>query len=109
MKKKSEGMIVFGAIVTLLLSLVNLSHVLWTWWLVSEQIKTGWGFGTNIEMAVLYPWMTELLCVPALTAAVVYLIMSCFKRHSKLLLTLNILLLVCAVAQFTVTNLFIWN
>jgi hypothetical protein len=53
--------------------------------------------------------MTELLCVPALTAAVVYLIMSCFKRHSKLLLTLNILLLVCAVAQFAVTNLFIWN
>ena len=109
MKKKSEGMLVFGAIVTLMLSIVNLSHMLWTWWLVSEQIETGWGYGTNMEMGVLYPWMTELICVPAMIAAVVYLIMSCFKGHSKLLLALNILLFVCALGQFVVTNLFIWN
>lgn len=106
--KKNMGMNVFGVITIVLLSLVNLSHGLWTYWLVAEQLQTGWGYGTNMDLAVLMPWLAELLCAPAMIAAVVYLIMSCFLRHKKGILIANIVLFACAAAQYILTNLFIF-
>lgn len=101
-------MTIFGIVMLSLLSLVNLSHILWTYWLTVEQIKTGWGFGTSIELAVLYPWLTELFCAPVLLAAAVYLILSCFKEQRKSILIANCILFAAAIAQYLLTNLFIW-
>lgn len=106
--KQYKGMNVFGIVSIVLMVLVNLGHGLWTYWLTAEQIKTGWGYGTNMDIAVLWPWITELLCAPAMVAVVVYLVMSCFMRHKKGILITNIILFACAVVQFGVTNLFIW-
>lgn len=99
---------VFGIINIVLLTLVNLAHLLWTVWLAMEQVSTGWGYGTNMEMAVLMPWLIELICLPAMIAGVVYLILSCFLLHRKGIWIANILLFACAAVQFVVTNLFIW-
>lgn len=107
MKEKS-GMNVFGIINIVLLSHVNPIHALWTYWLTAEQVETGWGHGTNMELAVLYPWLIELLCAPAMIAAAVYLIMSCFLRHKKGIVIANIVLFAFAAAQFILTNLFIF-
>ena len=74
--KKNSGMNIFGIVIMILLLHVNPIHALWTYWLTLEQIETGWGFTTRMEIAVLYPWLTELICAPAMIAAVVYLIMS---------------------------------
>lgn len=104
--KKNEPMNIFGAVLITPMVLVNLCHLLWTYTLVAEQIKTGWGFGTNMEMMMLAPWMTELICLPVMVAGVVYLVLSCFKRHHKGLMIANLALFSCAVAQFVVTNLF---
>lgn len=106
--KRYHAMNVFGVILIVMLALVNLGHVLWTWWLISEQLQTGWGYGTNMEMLVLMPWMTELVCVPAMIAGVVYLVLSFFLRHKKGILAANIILFACAAVQIGVTNLFIW-
>jgi hypothetical protein len=106
MKKKSEGMIVFGAIVTLLLSLVNLSHVLWTWWLVSEQIKTGWGYGTNIFTLGLVPMVIQRLSIPVLLAALLFFVLACFNRHRKSILIVNLCLFVASLLQFGIFWLF---
>lgn len=105
---KYHAMNVFGVISIVMLVLVNLGHLIWTVWLIVEQIQTGWGYGTNIELAALLPWLTELLCIPAIVTAVVYLVLSCFFRHKKGILIANILLFTCAMLQFGVTNLFMW-
>ena len=99
---------VFGVILIVTLILVNLGHLVWTAWLVAEQAQTGWGYGTNIDIAVLMPWITELVCAPGMIASVVYLVLSFFFRHKKGILIANIILFACAAAQFVVTNLFIW-
>ncbi len=38
----------FSIIMVSLSALGNIGHLLWTVWLISEQIKTGWGYGTDI-------------------------------------------------------------
>ena len=106
--KEHKGMNVFGAIVMVLMAVVNLLHGFWTYCLIAEQIKTGWGFSTNLEMMVLMPWMLELICLPVLLTEVVYFIMSCFKRHDRSVTVCNIVLFSLAIAQYLVTNLFIF-
>lgn len=106
--KRTHAMNVFGVITVVMLVLVNLGHLLWTFWLVAEQVQTGWGYGTNMDLAVLMPWITEFVCAPAMIAGVVYLVLSCFLRHKKGILISNIVLFICAGLQIGVTNLFIW-
>ena len=89
-------------------ALGNAVHLLWTFWLIDEQIKTGWGYGTNIELGVLYPWITEILCAPILIAGIVYLILAISRKPRKALLIPNIILFVLLVMQYALTNLFIW-
>lgn len=105
--KRYHVMNVLGVALIIMLSLVNLSHLLWTIWVVVEQVKTGWGHGTDMELGVLYPWLTELICAPAMVTAVVYLALSAFLRHKRGILIANIVLFVCALVQFGLTNLFI--
>ena len=76
--------------------------------LTVEQIKTGWGYGTDMEMLALLPWMTELLSAPVLLAGVVYGILSIFFRHEKRLMVTNALLFALAAAQIGLTNLFLF-
>lgn len=97
-----------GTIMIFLTSLGNAAHLLWTFWLIDEQIETGWGFGTKIELGVLYPWITEILCAPILIAGIIYLIVAVFKRPRKKLLIANIILTMLLVMQYALTNLFIW-
>ena len=106
--KTEEKMDAFGATVLALLAGVNVLHLLWTVWLTAEQIQTGWGYGTDIEMLALLPWLTELVCIPALIVGLVYLILSFFFRHRKGLTAVNAVLFAAALVQYALTNLFLW-
>lgn len=98
----------FGTIMICLSALGNAAHLLWTFWLIDEQIETGWGYGTNIELGVLFPWITEILWAPVLIAGVIYLILAISRHPRKKLLTANIILLALLALQYAATNLFIW-
>ena len=104
-QNKSEG---FSVITICLSALGNVAHMLWTFWLIDEQIETGWGYGTNIELGVLYPWITEILCAPILIVGLIYLILSPFKKPRRKHLAVNILLFTLLILQYGLTNLFIW-
>ena len=67
---------IFSIIMIILLVLINLAHLLWTVWLTIEQVKTGFGFGTNMELGVLYPWLTEILSYPVIITEIIYIIIS---------------------------------
>jgi hypothetical protein len=98
----------FAVIMLVALSQANLCQVLWTVWLTLEQIETGWGGGTGMEMLALLPWMAELASVPVLIAGVVYGIMSCFRKQNKGLLVANVALFVLLLGQIVTINLFLF-
>ena len=106
--KKSPGMNVFGAIICQLLAIANLVHAFFTWGICAEQIKTGWGYGTNWEMGALLPWFVELLSVPIILAGIVFLAMNLWKKSEKAIFILCVIFLACEVLQIILMNLFLF-
>lgn len=106
--EENKAITVYGIIVIYLLSIGNLLHLFWTIWLTIEQIKTGWLYGTNLELGVLFPWLVELLCSPLLIAGIVYFVLHMLKPSNKNICIANIALFSLLVLQFFITNLFIW-
>ena len=106
--KKSDATNVFGAWTSIFLLIANLLHIIWTVWLISEQIDTGWGYSTNMEMGVLYPWLCELLCAPAFLAGIVFLIMNIWKHCEKWVSVSAGITFTCYFLQVFLTNLFIF-
>ena len=106
--KKSMGMNVFGAIICQLLVLANFIHGFFTWGICAEQIKTGWGLGTNWEMGVLLPWMVEFLSAPVILAAIIFLILSIWKKCEKVIFVLSGVFLFIEVLQILIFNLFVF-
>ena len=108
-----EVMGVIGIVVLVIANLINLP---WSFWLVTEQLETGWGYGTNVEMMALLIWMVEFVSIPAVIFAITYFILyNIDKRSQKPLetkskvFTANVVLLSFLVLQIGITNLFIWN
>lgn len=97
---------IMGIIATVLLSLANLCHLLPTIILVMEQARTGFGFSTNLEIGVLYPWLIEILLLPILVYGAVYLLVC--RRASRGLYFANVALISLIFLQYVLTNLFIF-
>ena len=53
---------------------INLIHVYWPIYMISEDIKNGTVEGTGIEMGALFPWFIEALSIPFVSAEIIYLI-----------------------------------
>ena len=106
--KSRKKMDTFAVVMLVALCQADLWLVLWTLWLTLEQIETGWGGGTGMEMLALIPWMAELASVPVLIAGVVYGVMSFFRKQNKGLLIANIILFVALLTQIVLINLFLF-
>ncbi len=97
-----------GVISVVLLSGINLAHLLFTVGITMEQIKTGWGFGTNWDLLALMPWLLESAGVAVMILALVFLLLS---RKKRLLRNWRIgcgVLLGVFFLQTALTNLFFW-
>ena len=105
-EKTSVGMTLFGGITIAAAALGNLLHGLFTLWASLEQMETGWGGGTGMEMAVLVPWFLEWLCVPVFVAGIVLFLLSIKRKVPKGILIANGALYGLLVLQFIVFNLF---
>lgn len=66
----------FSIILALTFVILNLLHVIWPCWLIIEDIKLGTMVGTNMEMAVLFPWILEFLSIPVIIGQIIYLIIN---------------------------------
>lgn len=98
----------FGYLLLAFHILANLAHLLWTVWLTVEQIRTGWGAGTGMDILVLVPWLVELLGAPLFLIGVVFFILSVRHRPKRSLLIANAVLLSALLLQYGLTNLFVW-
>ncbi len=107
MRKNSIGMNILGGVTLGCSIIANLSQLLWTFWLTKEQITTGWGYPTDMEMFALVVWMTQILCLPALILGAVYLILHIKKKSVKWLFVSNAVLLATLAIQYILINVFI--
>lgn len=107
MKKNSVGMNILGGVTFGCSIVANITQLLWTVWLTIEQIQTGWGFPTQMEMFVLVVWLTQILCIPALILGSVYLLLHIKKRSAKWLFVSNATLLATLAVQYILINVFI--
>lgn len=105
---KNKKMDTFGVVMVALHAIANVMQLMWTVFLSLEQAQTGWGYGTDFEIAVLVPWLLEILCTPVVLAGTVYLICACFYPHRKKVMFGNLALYLLLVGQYLATNLFIW-
>ena len=104
---KTKSCNVFGIILIVALAWANLLHILWTVWLTLEQIETGWGGGTGIEMLFLAPWLIEVLSFPVLLAEIVYLALSGRWTTARGIKIANIILFVLMMVPIGLTHLFV--
>ena len=106
---KESKTTIFGILLIPALGLVNLSHLLWTVWLIVEQIETGWDYGTGISTLGIVPLLAQLFSAPALLAAVLFFLLACFHRHRKGVRIANICLFLSALLQFGLFHLFAFH
>ncbi len=98
---------VFGCICLLMLVPANLVHLFFTALISLEQIKTGWGYGTNWDLAALFPWMLESLGTPVVILGLVFLCLSWKKPALKALRVWCGILTGLFFLQGLITNLFL--
>lgn len=104
----SKKLTVYGIVAIVLSSLANLLHPFWVLWLTMEQIKTGWGYGTNMEMLALMPIFGILLSIPAILAAVVYVFLHVRWRSAKGIWIASLTLLGTLLLQIGLIWLFLF-
>ena len=98
--KENNAVTIYGVVTIYLLFIANLLNIIWTIWLTIEQIKTGWGYGTNLEIGVLWPWTTELLCIPLIIVGIVYFIIHFFNYSYKKIYIVNVVLFSILLLEF---------
>lgn len=95
------------SIVSLIVAgLINLVHFPLFVIASAEQIQTGWGYGTNFEMGVLYWWIAEFLMIIPLLVTAALFVVSLVKRDYRTKILFNAVLFVLFVLQVVVTNIF---
>ena len=113
-------MAVFAAILLCVLGITNLVNLPWFVWLTIEQIETGWGFSTNMEMLALLPLGIEFLSLPVILLATIYVVLSLVpaikqnylnseRPDNRKMFKANLILLIVLCLQIVITNVFIWN
>ena len=105
---KSKGLTVYGVISAILLGVANLFQIFWLIWLTVEQCKTGFGYGTDMEILALIPMLMNLFAIPAAVIGGVFLLLHCWKRSTKPLYLTNLSLLCALILQVGLIELFIW-
>lgn len=106
--KETSGIKVFRVVIMLILILANLLHIGYTWWIVDEQIETGFGYGTNIEMGAFFIWMFEFLLIPVFVIGLAYFIYCLIKKVNKKKMIINLLLYILLILQVFITNLLLF-
>ena len=106
MKKQNEN--AFGIITCIMLSIINIGNLIWTIALGIEQVQTGWGYGTHFELAILIPWMVQILCLPGILLGIVYVLFAYFRTYRRPMRIVNLVLLLVILLQYGLVHLFIF-
>ena len=107
-KKSSTAVYVYGIVMIFIQALSNIANAPWTIWLTAEQIDTGWGGGTGIEMLALLPFTSYVFTIPVIIGVLLYFTLHVFKGSDRTIFITNIVLLLLLVSQIAITILFMF-
>lgn len=105
MKNKRSDL---GMIPLIILTISNIIHLPLTFSIVFEQIQTGFGYGTNFELGVLYYWIVEIILIIPLIVALIFLILMYVKKIPNQEIINRIYLFLLIFLQIGLSNLFIF-
>lgn len=92
----------------IVLSIINGIHFLLIFLpLLVEQIKTGWGYPTNLEMGVLILWLFEFILCIYFLGSIAYFFYRWIKTHWSKEIFLSLSLILIFIVQLILTNIFI--
>ena len=90
-------------------SIAFFPNLLFFLYLLAEQIQTGWGFPTELEMAVLIVWIIQMLAAPFLIFGIIGAIIAFFKKRRSGVLIANSAVITLTVITAALTVLFEFN
>ncbi len=76
--------------------------------ILCEKIKTGFGFGTRIEMLGLTVWSVNILTVPFILVSVILAIISAVEKDAKLKPVLSFSLIAFTIVEIFLSTLFMF-
>jgi hypothetical protein len=86
----------------------NIVLIFWTIALSIEQIETGWGYTTDLELLVLVPFILSILTIPIIIMELVFLPLSYFFRVTRQQFLFNVITFFALILQIILINLFIF-
>ena len=106
MKERKNN--VFGLISLIIGSICFFVNLVLFLPMLSEQIKTGFGAGTNIEMGALIVWLINGITIIPLIICVVFTVISVIKSDYKWKIITNISLIALTVVMMVLTTVFMF-
>ena len=104
---KSKGVNIYGILTAIASSISNLLQIFWLVWLAAEQVKTGFGHGTDMDILALIPMIMNIIAIPSIIASMIFLTIHIFKKSSKNIFIINLVLWVVLLIQIGLIQLFI--
>lgn len=98
----------YSIVCSFLLIVANIIFLFWTIVLTEEQIRTGWGYTTDLELFVLIPVILSMLTIPIIIMELVFLPLSYFFKVTKRQFVINIISFFILVLQIFLVYLFIF-
>lgn len=74
----------------------------------AEQIQTGWGYGTDIEMGALILWLLQGLSLIPIALAAVFFVLAIVNKDKRWKTVLSGALLAGTVLSIALSNLFVF-
>lgn len=104
-QSKWTPLMVAGLVEMIALIACNILHGVWTYSVIAEEVKTGWGHPTNMDLFVFYPWILEFVSIPLVVAGIALFISAgVLKQPSKKIIIPTAIIYGLYLAQVIVTN-----
>ena len=98
----------FGIVALIILSFCFFANLSLFIPMFVEQIKTGFGYGTDIEMGSLIVWLFNGLSLVPLSVGIVFTIISIVKLDYKWKIATNISLILLTIIEMALTTIFMF-
>lgn len=99
--------IIYSVITFITLLICNLIAFIFTLIYTIEQIKTGFGFGTNTEMFVIFPLITAILSIPLFINGIINLIINIIDKFKTVFSVTNLIQTIILLLQYLIIYIFI--
>ncbi len=100
---------IFGILSCVFLSIANLMNLHWTYYFVEEQIRTGWGYSTELGLGIIVVIIFEFISLVPLLLGLIAFLVQVIKKNRKVLMYTNIGQTVFFLVQLALAHVFMGN